>query len=174
MQFVVDGADANTGEDRTVIVAADDAKDAQEQARAMNLMVSRVALHNAPAPSLGSSEAVAAVDYASPPEAKPIVAPQFVPVPQYVGLQIAANILLLLAVLSYGAAAIAIVTAILGMMIPSRPMQYGGPPPGFFSAIGFAGAFGLLSVGAVQHGLSAACNALRDIARNSFKSSSLR
>jgi hypothetical protein len=170
MQYVIEGADASSGQDRTIIVSAIDEKDAHQQARSMNLMVSRVALHNAPVPSLGSAHSSPAVDYASPVP-KSAVAMQAVTIPRYLGLQIASVILIASAAVCYGIAAIAVVVAISAATTPTRPPAFGGPPPGFmglFSAFGFIGAFGFLSAGAIQHGLSAACKALRDIARNSW------
>jgi hypothetical protein len=52
MQYLIEGADAKSGEDRTVIVSGENPDDTRQQAKAMNLLVSRVAPHNAPAPTI--------------------------------------------------------------------------------------------------------------------------
>jgi len=162
MKFTVEGANAQTGDDHTVIVSATSAAHAEAQAKSMGLLVSRViprtdeesishALNYAPPRSGGtgpSREAVMNYLKTNPSNA-----------PNYTGLQVAGFIIGAMAILSYGAAVVVFIA-----LVNSASSAYG--PSG---VIGILIPISIAAGGAVQHGLAAACFALRDIARNSFR-----
>jgi hypothetical protein len=169
MQYLIEGADKSTGEDRSVIVNAINTQDAQNQAASMNLLVSRLVPHAG-----GFLNKQAVVEYASPaatPTAPPQRGLQIGP-PRYLGLQIASFIIGVCAFVCYVVAAIIGLVAIFSIGSATQQPNAFGPPQALATTSGVAGlllAFWIFAAGAVQHGLSAACIALRDIARNSFR-----
>jgi hypothetical protein len=166
MQYLIEGADKSTGQDRSVIVSADNPRDAQRQAEEMNLLISSVVPHAAGIPNPKP------VDYASSRTPPPDLSPAQTKVPpRYIGLQIASLVLGASCLIFYGLAGLSGIMALFAVAAAARPPTPFGPPPGFAAMSGLAGfwiALCLFAAAAVQHGLSAACTALRDIARNSF------
>jgi hypothetical protein len=163
MKFTVTGADAKTGDDHVLIIDAANLDDAQSKARSMGLLVASIEPRNPPptapptpaTPPRDDDEAMVKL-YLS----KPV---------KYFGLQIAGSVLGVSAILLYVAAFGAFLAAI-------HPASSGGTDSINHDALGMVDAqelyiaYALLffSAGAIQHGLSAACLALRDIAINSF------
>ena len=161
MQYLIEGADKSSGQDRSVIVSADNPREAEKQAEEMDLLISSVKPHAAGIPS-GK-----AIEYASPRAGVDL---RNVP-PRYLGLQIASILLGVSCAMFYGLAAL---VAIVSILVSATAAQVPGqlvPMRVFAAATGFSGlmyALMLFACGAIQHGLSAGCSALRDIARNSF------
>lgn len=178
----VEGADARTGHDRVVTVEAHSQKEAEQAARKMGLVVSEVyqAVTKTPAEALdemvGSAintpTATAPPHAAAVPEASKVVqyrspGSEAGPVPAYGGLKLGSSLLSVFALLYYVLAAVIIVAGLLSI---SASAATGWSGEAAVAAIG-ALAMGLTAamVGVVLHAVSAACLALRDIARNSFK-----
>lgn len=91
-------------------------------------------------------------------------------VPTYGGLGIASSVLLVYAILCYVLGGIAF---LMGLFTVVMGAAGGTRESGFVVFIGFMSGLGpalvLLFAAAISHGLSAACVALRDIARNSWR-----
>ncbi len=160
MQYLIEGADKSTGEDRSVIVSADNPRDAQKQAEEMNVLISSVVPHAAGIPNAKP------VDYAS----SRTVAPHPTSAlangpPRYLGLQIASVVLGISCVIFYGLAGLFAIMAFAAGAVATRPQTPFGPPSAFVFISSFTTALGLFAAGAVQHALSAACSALCDIAQ---------
>jgi hypothetical protein len=87
--------------------------------------------------------------------------------PPYVGLQLGATTLRIFAVLYHCAAAIAVALGVVVLVNdPETPFSQDASVIGFIFFIGWA-LFAAM-IGALLHAASAGCDALRDIARNSF------
>jgi type II secretory pathway component PulF len=144
-QYRVDGADSVTGFDRTLMVEAMNESEARASATAQGLFVSGVFQQYNNKPQYSSTTPT-------------------VKVPDYVGLSISAFVLRILAILIalgglLGGALMAI-TMIHQMGAESTPL-----------ALLLAGLYFIapVAIAAIFYGASAACIALQDIARNSFK-----
>jgi hypothetical protein len=168
MQYLVEGADRTSGTDRTVIFDAANERDAQRQAEEMNLLVSRMSPH-----ASGIPNDRPAIDYATPGVGRGAATISPGGPPRYLGLKIASFVLGVSCVLSYGFALILAVAAIHSFVSASASQVPFAPPPALVAADGSMQlfvAFVTFAGAALQHGLSAGCIALRDIARNSFRS----
>jgi len=155
MQYLIEGADKETGEDRTVIIDADNEADLRAKIKAMGILVSHAKLWNAPAAP------PVAVNYATPAPTH-IVSSARPRIPGYFGLQFASLILGISATLFYAIAVLAFIASI------SSTRNFNSPYAGVGVLVQGMVIISLLAAGGIQHGLSAACTALRDIARNSF------
>ena len=83
------------------------------------------------------------------------------------GLRFGASVLMVFALLYYIAGAIALIAAIYALLEGVAARQVGIGMLGSFVYV--IGALSLAMVGGLLHASSAACLALRDIARNSFR-----
>lgn len=177
----VEGADAGTGHDRVVTVEAQTQKDAEQAARKMGMVVSAVhrAVTRTPAEALdemvGSvintpfqpqadvdtavSEAPQVVQYRSPGAVAG-------PAPTYTGLKLGASILSVFAILYY---VLAVLAVVLSLIPASNPQGVPTNVMWWSVAGGIVAGVTLGMIGAFLHTASAACLALRDIARNSFR-----
>lgn len=160
MQYLVEGADKATGEDRTFIISADDEADLQKQVDNLGILVSNAEPWIAPA-------SAPPVSYATPAE-RPAI-------PAYRGLQIASFILGVSCAVCYVVAGISLILAIASILSSYSAPPFGvqrtfAPSPNYAaSTFAFITAFSFFTAGGIQHGLGAACLAVRDIARNSFR-----
>jgi hypothetical protein len=151
VQYLVEGADRSSGEDRTVIFSAENEADLRRQIEAMGILVSNAKPWSPPTP----------VQYATPAPS------QTTNLPNYIGLQIASLVLGISCVCFYLAALVLLIAGLLAMNsnAPSQPFM---PSPAATAPFDLAAALGAFAAAAIQHGLSTGCKALRDIARNSF------
>jgi hypothetical protein len=179
MRWNVEGADSQTGQDRVLAVEALDRADAERKARQHGILVSSIYPTSIRSAVEKIDEAVdAAEDQITAPLHSDVAAPrQPIPsyfvqaparqIPEYRGLQIGSTVLMVFAVMYYLFAACIILVAILAAagtaLTSDTPLAAVGP---FLLLVwGLALAMG----GGIMHALSAACLALRDIARNSFR-----
>ncbi len=171
MRYNVEGADTVSGADRVITVEAEDERAAETLARREGLLVSAVfeaqILSPAEKLDLMVGEAIASPTSLQPTPAAPIDyrSPRVATVvPDYMGLRIASIVLAVFAGLAYLVGGLVVLFSLISMIGAIRA-------PSLFAS----GLLGLLMscwplfVGAVAHALSAACVALRDIARNSFR-----
>lgn len=196
MRWNVEGADPDTGDERVVQVDAEDRAAAERVAREQGLLVAAaypstlaggaaaaaelaaavVEVRSAPkpVPHAGADGAGPVLSYrgkdsaakpsrsaasTTPPAAPaPVVSPTVRPIPRYVGLQVASSALMVFALLYYAAAAA--VLAATAITLEAQSWVEVLPA--------LVGALTLAMVGGLLQGASAACLALRDIARNSF------
>lgn len=168
MRYVIEGADLRTGMDRSLTVDADDPREAEEMARELDLMVAMVR------PSEDEvilDELVAAIADRKP-EALSYAAPR-VPLittdhrpPAYHGLCWASKVMLIFAILNYALGAILLLIGLVELGIAIiRSFDISAV---FIFATLLPG-LALLMAGALLHGASTACLALRDIAQNTFR-----
>lgn len=142
--YRISGAERDTGVERTLLLAARDEKHAQELAVYKNLLVSEIVLDTPdtkPTPQTAKQAAEMAI-------------------PDYRGLELASRIFIFEAVLCYIAGAVCLVIGI-GLMIDITTRE--AALNTLFMSLGF-----ILS-GVFTHALSTGSQALRDIARNSFR-----
>ena len=186
MKWHVTAADAQTGEDRTILVEAATAADAEVRARHAGYLVSHVApapeavAAVAPPPAAQAdplAELAAAVTRPAAAAAAPATALAYQPpvkvrspdvivaAPEYWGLRFGSTAFLVFAGLFYLAGLLALLAAFASLLSSLA----------YTSGWGVVAAFGQLLVslwplalGTVFHAASSACLALRDIARNSF------
>lgn len=165
MKFRVRGADRRTGRD---VAREYDAKTPESAAAFANLdglMVAEVELVSGGANDATPSAAtVETLSYRTPTTGS-------VHVPTYAGLSVASVVLRIYAVICYtlGAAAFALTIVAIVASYPS-PGRLVAAPSGLWTlAASLMPTFMLLFAAGVTHGLSAACVALRDIARNSWR-----
>ncbi|HEY1629619.1 MAG TPA: hypothetical protein VGF52_07150 [Tepidisphaeraceae bacterium] len=173
MQWIVEGADKSSGEDRVISVDALDKAQAEQVAARQGILVSEVRppTFSTPAEKLAAMSADAgdsqilstttlagAVNYRSPAVAAVVIA-----APEYAGLKIGSTILMIVAMLYYILTAFILFALIItAVRASSMPIFYLPVVPGIFAAmVTFA-------MGGVLHAASAACLAIRDMARNSF------
>jgi hypothetical protein len=183
MRWNVEGADARTGAEKIIQVTADTKAEAEAKARKQGLLVS--AVHESqvvtPAEALDemvgntirertrrASTAEALADVApAPVEYRSSRTPNLI-APNYGGLKFASIAVRIFALLFYLAGILGLLMALLmfGEGISSGRAGFGvaaGVTQFVISALG------PLAAGAIMHGLSASCDALRDIARNSYR-----
>jgi hypothetical protein len=174
MKWQVTAADAQTGEDRTFLIEAATATDAEASARQAGYLVSQVsAARSAAAAALdplaelaAAATAPTALAYVPPAKARP--ADLVVAAPEYWGLRFGSIAFLVFAGIFYLAGLLGILAG-LGMFVNSLGYVSGW---GVFAALGqFLLSIWPLAIGALFHALSSACLALRDLARNSFAGS---
>jgi hypothetical protein len=184
MRYTVEGADAQSGRDVVITVEATSPKVVEKIAHEQGILISSI--HTSKVQNevgkidLAIEEAAEAAENDdigfTPPAAVPAV-PSHVPyagprtasggIPDYTGLRIGATVLFVSALLYYAAGILLFVGAIVGFLI--QVIRAGS---GSTAMIGVVPVI-LLGIGALMCGglfqaLSAACVALRDIARNSF------
>jgi hypothetical protein len=167
MRFRVSGANRQTGRDAAWVYEAASEAAAVAMANADGVVVAEVTTMPDAAAATRTAPALPAgptLPYRTP-------STQPAAVPSYVGLQIAGGVLGVYAIFCYLLGGL----ALLGGLFAAS-MGFAGAPANqalprlFFGVIaGLAPALALLFAGAVSHGLSAACVALRDIARNSWR-----
>jgi hypothetical protein len=143
MLWKIQGAMKETGQDVQSLIDAPTKVDAIKEAGKRGLLINSI---EAASPAPPSPEAVAAYAATLPPG--------------YGGLRVAASVLFVFSLISYLSAAILVLSAIV------NAGQIGSSADGFNLMIY---ALAAAVSGAIQHGLSAACLAVRDIAINSFK-----
>jgi hypothetical protein len=171
MEWIVEGADKASGEDRVISVDALSKVQAERVAAQQGLLISDIRPPAVPTPAeklamvppgsgdsqiLSTTTLAGAVNYQSP--LTPALA-----APEYAGLKIGSTILIIGAVLYYILAALilvgSIVSALQTSIAPIQIMQTG---------TGIVAALTAFMFGGLLHAASAACVALRDIARNSY------
>ena len=184
MRWDVSAADAHTGEQRTLVVEAGSAVEAEARARGAGYLVSSAtpaapaATVAGPADALSQLAAAAharpeTVPYRPPPGARH-AGSEAVVVPDYLGLRFAAFALSIFAGLAYVAGGLMVLAAIFTLLTStgsstSVRVRSNPPSPGLMAGlISLLLSLWPLAAGAMLHGFSAAFLALRDIARNSF------
>ncbi len=174
MRWNVEGADGRTGEEHVYPIDADSAEQAEQTARNHGVLVS--AVHRAlvqpqqdELDDLASAAMTRTVRIGPPPAPAPSAESPLIAyhspttpsadVPDYFGLRIGSSVLMVFAILYYLTAAAALAT---GIYIAGRQ----GP----WVALTFLlWALVAAMIGGLLQALSAACVALRDMARNSFR-----
>jgi hypothetical protein len=172
MKFNVEGADAKTGKSRVLRVDADDEQQAAIRAHDMGVLVSAI---YPSAQGTESQKEIALSELSLPPPASHRPSPAAVPIPvpsvgaeprkqvlvspEYGGLRAASIVLHILALLAYIIGLLTLFVAIYTII------HYDMNTSKFvFAMAGLA-----IVSGAILHGMSASCDALRDIAQNSFR-----
>lgn len=166
-QWNVEGADPKTGDERLIQVAAETKEEAERKARKQGLLVSAVykSTVQTSADALDDMVASASSRSAPPPITPTTQQPALsyraaqAALPDYLGLRIGAVALRVCAVLYYIGAVLILLLAILSRADEPREVR----------ALQAGSALAAASVGAVFHAISAACDAMRDMARNSFR-----
>jgi hypothetical protein len=161
MKYLIEGADKTTGDDRRIIISAESASEAQNKAGAMGILVSTVqARESEPDQPIAVPSREDLIDEIEEREVTGGLTPKAAQRatrnpsrPEYTGLKYASNMLGFLGAFSY-------VIAVFAFLVYADD---GAGGEGFFIFLS------LLIVGTMQLGMSAACVALRDIARNSFR-----
>lgn len=165
MKYKIEGADVKTGKSRVLRIEADDEKQAAIRAHDMGVLVS--AIHPRPdSAPLDKEFPLSDLNAPSPrPPPTPIPTPapeprrQVLVSPEYGGLKAASIVLHVLALLAYSIGLLTLLVAIYTIV------HYDWNTSKFVFAMA-----GLSIVsGAILHGMSASCDALRDIAQNSFR-----
>lgn len=169
MKYNVEGADAKTGKSRVLRIDADDEQQAASRAHDMGVLVSAIY----PRPDGTNSQKEIALSELNAPPPRPAPAPMPMPVsplaaeprkhvlvsPEYGGLRAASIVLHILALLAYTIGLLTLFVAIYTII------HYDASTSKFvFAMAGLA-----IASGAIFHGMSASCDALRDIAQNSFR-----
>jgi hypothetical protein len=169
MKYKIEGADVKTGKSRVLRIEADDEKQAAIRAHDMGVLVS--AIHSRP-DSAPLDKEFPLSDLNAPPP-RPLPTPTTAPIPmpapeprkqvlvspEYGGLKAASIVLHVLALLAYSIGLLTLLVAIYTIV------HYDWNTSKFVFAMA-----GLSIVsGAILHGMSASCDALRDIAQNSFR-----
>jgi len=175
MRYKIEGADAKTGKARVLRIEADDEEQAAARAHDMGVLVSaiharpdmatdrEIALSDMnPAPARSAS----ASSYSAMPAATATATPtneqrkQVLVCPEYAGLRAVSILLHILALLTY-------VVGLITLMVSVYSATHWDwhDTTRYILATGA----GLIVSGAVLHGMSASCDALRDIAQNSFR-----
>lgn len=172
MQWRVKGALRSTGEDVSRVYDAGSEESAKLQAHDDGILVESAS----PISSRPSAPARAAVDPppVAPPIAKPVPAEPLhqsggaahLTSPSYLGLAIAGRVVSVFAVLYYLAGALALVAVIITAATGPAPGARWSAEEGFMMVLI---PLSIAMVGGLLHGISAACFALRDIARNSWR-----
>jgi len=139
--YNVEGADRETGKDLVVRVLAANKEDAAKQAEATGILISEI------------YESITGEQPENAPTPKSISQKITQAAPEYTGLNVASIFCLVDAILSYIVGIIGIVVGILN--VNTDYIEWG---------------MALLASGVLAHGFSAALDALRDIAINSFRS----
>lgn len=174
MRFKIEGADAKTGKARVLRIEADDQEQAAARAHDMGVLVSSIQAR----PDSNADREIALSDM-SPPPTRSVSASSYAAMPastvtqttaaeprkqvlvspEYTGLRAASIILHVLAMASYLIGIITLFVALYSLA------HYGWEVSKYVLATA-----GLTIVsGAILHGISASCDALRDIAQNSFR-----
>jgi len=144
-RFQIEGADKDTGDERSVTVTAMDYEDAHAQAKRRGLLVSRVT------PATAESDVLHSV---SPSPRTVKLAP-----PEYRGLKALASLFLAGAILAYACGVISLV----GLVLAVSNFNAGSIMQCLVAAAAS------LLVGIFYHGISQVLLAFRDLVRNSFK-----
>jgi hypothetical protein len=178
MQWRVEGADSVTGADKAIDIEAFSQSEAEKVARdQFGILVSGSTQIDDFIPDSALQSIAAANDtvrHVPRDPQKP--ARKYLVIPDYVGLKIAARVLLTFAFLYYALTLIIWTLAVFTALSPPRNSVEQGLPtiappiPPWEDAIKFV-VFGAVCsmAGALFHGIAAACVALRDLARNSFR-----
>ena len=160
MKYTVVGADKTTGNDRTVVITATGPDDAQEKARGMGLLINQVEARTTADDEMPSRGEVLGeleeAEYLNPKT--PRVTLPRPPTVTYSRLTVAAGILVVASGISLAVGIIAFIAGLVGLLAGKDDAE-------------FVVVFGVSSMfsAAIQYGLSGACEALRDIAINSWK-----
>ena len=178
MHWHVTAADARSGEERSFLVHAVTAEEAEAKVRGAGYLVSTVSQADpaAPAPHAAGEPAdplaqLAAASVATktgplPYRSPSNAAPNDPSPPDYWGLRFGALALFVFACLSYVTGALFVLGGLFTLVMSPGG---GGPASGVVAAgLQFLLALSPLAAGVILHAASAACLALRDIARNSF------
>jgi hypothetical protein len=156
MKWAIQCADANTGQEFSLIVDADSQADAEAQARKKGLLVSEIIAAGEPATP--SDEAPKTVSYA---------VDRFL-VPEYTGLRRAAFAFRIVAYLWYAFGAIQIILRIWQEL--SIRSTFSTNLSNLWETVSENVYFlTFIAIGVVFHACAPVCLALRDIARNSFR-----
>jgi len=150
--WIIDGADERTGEDVRVRVSAESRSAALREAQKRRILVASIS------PAVDDTLSYAAqADLHQRRRRAP---------PSYGGLTIASTVIGIIAGLYYGGGAVLLVLSLIRMA--RLPIERS--PEDTVMALGSL-MFGIVSfgAGAVFHGIAAACVALRDMARNSWR-----
>jgi hypothetical protein len=161
MRFTVEGADLKTGDDRTIIISATDAKDAEDQARKMGLVVSRIWANEteSPASPAPPSEA-AAMDMPMMAAAMTLNAPD------YPSLKTMSRVFSLMAFVGYLVAILSLAIAAFFIFNTVRTQSDEAKTIAIDSSlVAIITALGAI----IAHGVSAFFSAFRDLVRNSFR-----
>lgn len=166
MKWAIQCADANTGQEFSLIVDADSEADAEAVARKKGLLVWEIIAAGEPAAAEKQSPAEAQIRKADPVD----YAIARREVPEYRGLRWGATALRIVAYLCYLLGTLALVWNVLEIY---RYGSGGLGSMGWLSSV-FQMVMFLwpLVLGLFFHVLAEACTALRDIARNSFRAES--
>jgi hypothetical protein len=173
MRYKIEGADAKTGKARVLRIEADDEEQAAARAHDMGVLVSAIHarpdmatdreiglsdMNSAPARSASASSYTAMPASTATPtneQRKHVLVS-----PEYAGLRAVSILLHILALLTY-------VVGLITLMVSVYSATHWDwhDTTRYILATGA----GLIVSGAVLHGMSASCDALRDIAQNSFR-----
>lgn len=174
-RFNVEGADLQTGQERVIQVDAPDAATAEQVARDRGMLVASV-FESTARPQLGELDALAeaargsrGAAAASPPPALAYAAPVQLPaLPDYFGLRVGRTVLMIFAGVYYAVGLLILGLAIYGSgYLASQRTRTALDTAALLLMLLYS--FASISVGGLFHALSAACHALRDIARNSWR-----
>ncbi|MGA2585208.1 MAG: DUF308 domain-containing protein [Tepidisphaeraceae bacterium] len=156
MKFTVEGADAKTGREKTIVVNGYDKADAEQQGRAAGLLIHRVTpADNAPPARLATAA------LASPGTISGLAG-----APDYAGLRMVSRIFFAAAVLSYLCGVLLLIWGIIQII---QAMQTQDPEQKAAAILICEGAIGVFFGGIINHGVSEFLGAFRDMARNSFR-----
>lgn len=144
--WIVTGADESSGQDRSERIYAHSADAAETFAREKGLLVASVTL--APVLAMQSKTAATAST-----------------IPDYAGLRAGKTLLMALAVINFGL----MVVGLLRIAVSLLTLNSNGFPMGFLIGEALTVTFAFAISGVVLLAASAACAALRDIARNSWR-----
>ena len=187
MRYEVTGASRSDGRDVVRVYEARDEDEATRLANADGIVVDGVDVlieFQRPVATVATPAAAPATAAATPARATPAVAPPAVVAdyrgpdvagtPSYRGLAVAGAVLWWYAMLCYVAGGLVLLVVLPTIGTYAYNIFSRVPQASVLNLIGIVitsllPTFGLLFAGAVSHGLSAACGALRDIARNSWR-----
>jgi hypothetical protein len=165
MDWLIEGADAGSGDEVSLRLDADSSDEAEALARQRGILISRVSAASSAdeeasrdlAHALTLQAAPAPVSYAGPMQK----------LPEYTGLRIGAIALRGAAVLWYLIGGLTLIQ--FAWTLVTTSWSGGWRPWGFGEALQAMNTLLPLTIGIIFHVVAEGCNALRDIARNSFR-----
>jgi len=161
MRFTVEGADAKTGDERTVIISATDSRDAEKEARGMGILISRVTpRHEADGMSEPLASQVAAKTMSLKAAAVEINAPD------YAALRTMSHVFFMFACIGYALCVACLIATAVLIAITIRTKDDDIKQFAIYAALASLGA---IINGIINHGVSVFLLAFRDLVRNSFR-----
>ncbi len=167
MRWIVEGADHRSGADRRLVFEAPSRMEAEDQARKMGVLVSGVTPANDAPPVSNLKHPIDAGVHPSPPSSVAYATPNQ-EIPTYRQLSLAAMVLNIIGGFYYAMAILYFLAIVIGSLSGGIDRWLMVVIPTSIT-VGSIYAATMVAVGALFQGASAACIALRDIARNSWK-----